>query len=239
MLGQFLVDHFSKLSTFTKLISIDIGANHRPTHENEEFVNLDITNEREVQNYFNTLAAQDEPIEEIALINCAGISVFDDYACRSKQDFMKVLEVNLYGSFNMLQKTVNFSRTKNIKCSIVNTGSLFGTRSPDERNYVDLNRKNSEVYGASKAGIEQMTRYFAAHLGKENIRVNCVSPGGILNELEPQGDAFQKLYSYKVPLGRMGLYNEMVGAYAFLLSNVDASYISGQIINVDGGYTAW
>ena len=139
----------------------------------------------------------------------------------------------------MIQKAVNLVVKHHVKCSIVNTGSLFGTRSPDERNYIDLDRKNSEVYGASKAGIEQMTRYFGAHLGRYNIRVNCVSPGGILNELSPQGEKFQELYNYRVPLARMGLYDEMVGAYEFLLSNSAASYVTGQIINVDGGYTSW
>ena len=239
MLGQCLVDHFALSEKFDEIISIDTVKKIGPLMDSEQYFNIDITDEGIVQNFFDNLLHKYTKVESISLINCAGISVFDDYSVRNKNDFMRVLEVNLYGSFNMIQKVVNLVVKNHIKCSIVNTGSLFGTRSPDERNYIDLDRKNSEVYGASKAGIEQMTRYFGAHLGKYNIRVNCVSPGGILNELSPQGKKFQELYNYKVPLARMGLYAEMIGAYEFLLSNEAASYITGQVINVDGGYTSW
>lgn len=239
MLGQALVEYFAASENYDEIISIDMAEKTSPLHNKEFFYNLDITKEVPVQNFFDELLVERSDVQSISLINCAGISVFADYGVRNKSDFMKVLEVNLYGTFNMSQKLINLVLKHHIKCSIVNTGSLFGSRSPDERNYVDLDRKNSEVYGASKAGVEQMTRYFGAHLGKHKIRVNCVSPGGILNELSPQGENFQELYNYKVPLARMGKYTEMIGAYDFLLSEEKASYLTGQVINVDGGYTSW
>ena len=94
------------------------------------------------------------------------------------------------------------------------------------------------MYGASKAGIIQMTKYFAAHLAKYELRVNCVNPGGILNEDNPQGPVFQKLYNYRVPIGKMAKNSEIISAYEYFLSE-ESSYTTGQSITVDGGYTAW
>lgn len=63
--------------------------------------------------------------------------------------------------------------------SIINIGSVYGVVSPDPRIYGDSGRNSSEIYGASKAAIIQMTKYFAVHLARFNIRVNCLSPGGL------------------------------------------------------------
>ena len=73
--------------------------------DSEQYFNIDITDEGIVQNFFDNLLHKYGKVESISLINCAGISVFDDYSVRNKYDFMRVLEVNLYGSFNMIQKS--------------------------------------------------------------------------------------------------------------------------------------
>ena len=236
MLGQELVKHFSKNKHFN-VVSVDIA--HSNSNENELYFQVDVSSERDVEIMFTKIDPLITKDSKLSLINCAGISVFEDFEKRTKDSFMRVIEVNLFGTFNMLKQTVEIIKSNNITGSIVNTGSIFAKRSPDERNYIDLNRKNSEVYGASKAGVEQMTRYFSAHLAKHNIRVNCVSPGGILNEEKPQGEKFQKLYNYKVPMGRMATYSEVVGAYDYFLDDEKSRYVTGQTLVIDGGYTAW
>ena len=110
--------------------------------------------------------------------------------------------------------------------------------SPDPRSYTDTDRQNSEVYGATKAGVIQMTRYFAVHMAQKNIRVNCVSPGGILNPTHPQGKDFIKNYSDRCPMGRMAHTHEIVGAVLYLSSSA-ASYTTGQNVVVDGGLSCW
>ena len=110
--------------------------------------------------------------------------------------------------------------------------------SPDPRIYTDCDRRNSEVYGATKAGVIQFTRYFAVHAAASGIRVNAVAPGGVRNPRTPQGDDFQRNYGERCPMGRMGELHEIPGAVIFLLSPA-ASYINGQTLAVDGGFTAW
>jgi NAD(P)-dependent dehydrogenase (short-subunit alcohol dehydrogenase family) len=124
--------------------------------------------------------------------------------------------------------------------SVVNVASHYGIISPDPRIYTDCNRRNSEIYGATKAGVIQMTKYFAVNAREDgaNVRVNAVAPGGILNEDNPQGHDFQKLYSERCPMQRMAYVNEMSGPILFLLSS-DAAYINGHTIVVDGGMSVW
>ena len=119
--------------------------------------------------------------------------------------------------------------------SIINIGSIYGIVSGDPRIYTDSARNTSEVYGASKAGVIHMTKYFAVHLAPFDIRVNCISPGGVFNN---QGEDFVKNYSYKTPLGRMAKDSEITSAALFLASD-ESSYITGHNLVVDGGFTAW
>jgi NAD(P)-dependent dehydrogenase (short-subunit alcohol dehydrogenase family) len=83
-----------------------------------------------------------------------------------------------------------------------------------------------------------MTKYFAVHAAEYGIRTNAVSPGGIRNPDNPQGENFQQNYGYRCPMGRMAETHEMIGAVLFLLSPA-ANYINGQNIVVDGGTTCW
>ena len=220
------------------IIGIDLQETATTEMSDHTYHACDVSNEKDIGRLYEVLLDK-KMTDTVSLVNCAGISIFSDFEMRSKTDFMKVLDVNLFGSFQMINLYTKLRRNVGFAGSIVNTASIFGLRSPDFRNYVDLDRKNSEVYGASKAGVIQMTRYFAVHLANDGIRVNCVSPGGILNEANPQGPEFQKLYNHKVPLGTMAKNADLVGAYAYFLSEIDAAYTTGQNLTVDGGYSAW
>ena len=175
-----------------------------------------------------------------ALINNAGVSVFSPWQERTEKDFDWVSGVNLKGTFLCIKEYLNYLIKTKHRGSIVNVASFYGVISPDPRIYTDCNRRNSEVYGATKAGIIQMTKYFAVNgvLDGANVRVNGIAPGGIRNSSVPQGEDFQRLYADRCPLKRMAETEEMVGPMLFLISS-DSSYINGHTIVIDGGMTAW
>lgn len=173
------------------------------------------------------------------LVNNAGVSVFEPFLERSEEAFDWVMDVNLKGTFFCIQEYLK-RKNKGLtsRSVIVNVASHYGLISPDPRIYTDCARKNSEVYGATKAGIIQMTKYFAVHAAEFGVRVNAVSPGGIRNADNPQGEDFQRNYSFRCPLGRMAEMWEMIGPVIFLLSPA-ANYVTGHNVVVDGGMSSW
>lgn len=206
--------------------------------DNVILAHADIVNENSIQEAINHGLEKFGVID--ALINNAGVSVFEPWQERTEEDFDWVTSVNLKGSFLCMKEYLKYLIRSKHSGSIVNIASVYGVISPDPRIYTDCDRKNSEVYGATKAGVIQMTKYFAVNgvLDGANVRVNGIAPGGIRNPSAPQGEDFQRLYSERCPLKRMAEVQEMVGPILFLISS-DASYINGQTIIVDGGMTAW
>ncbi len=169
------------------------------------------------------------------IINNAGIAVFTSFEDRNFDDFMNVFKVNAGGTFLCIQEGSRLMKKHKVKGSIINIGSIYGMVGGDPRIYTDCKRTTSECYGASKAAIIQMTKYFAVFLAELGIRVNSISPGGVSNN---QGKDFVKNYSNRVPMGRMAGETEISGTAVFLASE-ESTYLTGQNIAVDGGWTAW
>lgn len=144
------------------------------------------------------------------------------------------MRVNATGMFLMHEL---FSET--MACagrgSIVNMGSIQGIVGPTPSLYDGkLARMGPSDYFFHKAGLEGLTRYYAATMGPKGVRVNYVAPGGVLNG---QPSDFVRNYSAKTYLGRMAAASELSGVVIFLLSRA-SSYVTGASIAVDGGYTA-
>jgi 3-oxoacyl-[acyl-carrier protein] reductase len=199
-------------------------------------VECDIRDKNKISEVIRLSAARFGSLD--GLVCNAGVSVFEDYLDRPESSIDLVMDVNLKGTIFCIQEFLKLKKQIGGGGCIVNIASHYGIVSPDPRIYTDCERKNSEIYGATKAGIIQMTKYYAIHAVDLNVRTNCVSPGGIRNPVNPQGANFQANYSYRCPMGRMAETKEIIGAVIFLLSPA-ASYINGVNITVDGGTTAW
>lgn len=143
-----------------------------------------------------------------------------------------VLEVNLTSMFDFAQGIAS-----NLKMTaspaIVNIASTHAHVGPDWSLYKGTKMSSPAAYSASKAGVVHLTRWLAATMGP-SVRVNSVSPGGIARG---QDKSFVEKYISRIPLGRMAEEADVVGPVLFLLGD-QASYITGQDIVVDGGYTA-
>lgn len=193
-------------------------------------------------------AALDKGIDSFGEVDClvnnAGVSVFEPWLERPESSVDWVTGVNLKGTIVCVQEFVSRRQALGERSgqlpggSMVAVASHYGLISPDPRIYTDCERKNSEIYGATKAGIIQMTRYWAVHAAGLGIRANAISPGGVRNPDSPQGPDFQANYGFRCPMGRMAEIGEMVGAVCFLLSPA-ASYINGHNLVIDGGMTCW
>jgi NAD(P)-dependent dehydrogenase (short-subunit alcohol dehydrogenase family) len=178
------------------------------------------------------------------LVNNAGIDQPPEASARTYaiedvplDDFRRTVDVNLLGAFNATQVFGSAMRDAG-RGSIVNIGSLYATVAPDPAFYehmgLDPPFLKPAAYGASKAGVLALTRYFAKLWGPHGVRVNSISPGGVAGG---QDDEFLRKYCARVPLGRMAETGDLTGPLLFLAS--DASrYVTGQELRVDGGFTA-
>ncbi len=207
--------------------SVDVKPS-RMKSKNFKSIILDITNEIDVKEFYKNINRID------LLVNNAGIGVFTPTLKRTSQEFLKVMNVNLVGNFIMSQNAIK-KMIKQKKGKIINIGSIYGIRSSDPRIYGDSGRNNSEVYSASKAGVIMLTKYLASHFAKNNIQINCISPGGIYRK---QKSKFVKNFSDKTPTGRMAKTKDMQSAFKMLISD-ESNYINGTNIIVDGGFTSW
>jgi NAD(P)-dependent dehydrogenase (short-subunit alcohol dehydrogenase family) len=150
----------------------------------------------------------------------------------------EIFEVNTLGLFQVTQ--VFGSRMVAAgRGSIINIGSLYASVSPDDRFYDHIPGDppflKPPAYGASKAAVVNLTRYLATLWAPHGVRVNALSPGGVLGG---QDEEFKRKFCNRVPMGRMAEAEDLHGPLLFLASQASA-YVTGTELIVDGGFTAW
>jgi gluconate 5-dehydrogenase len=199
------------------------------------FLAADISDTESIKSSFRLARDQHGQID--VLINNAFYSKGQSPLALSDEEFNFSLDGNLASVYRCIREVVPYLQDKGGR--ILNVSSMYGLVSPDFQVYEGLEQfLNPPHYGAAKAGVLQLTRYFACYLGKNNILVNAVTPGPFPNETVQQNEAFIANLSKKNPLGRIGKPEELKGIFTFLCSD-QATYITGQNFVVDGGWTAW
>jgi NAD(P)-dependent dehydrogenase (short-subunit alcohol dehydrogenase family) len=161
-----------------------------------------------------------------ALVNNAGIAIFGPILETTPEDWARVMAVNLSGPFYCAQAAARIMAARGAG-AIVNIASISGLRASTLR----------VAYGTSKAGVIQLTKQQAVELGELGIRVNAVAPGPVdtAMALKVHTPEIRKDYHDHMPLNRYGLEEELAAAIYFLCSD-QASYITGQVLAVDGGF---
>jgi NAD(P)-dependent dehydrogenase (short-subunit alcohol dehydrogenase family) len=154
---------------------------------------------------------------------------FDDYNAES---WKKNLDWQLNSYVTFCHEVIN--HMKKSGGAVVNIASIYGVVGNDFTLYEGTDIFPPADYTAIKGGLVNFTRFLASRYGKDKVRVNCVSPGGVFDN-QPQ--EFVERYEKKVPLKRMANPEDIAPAVAFLLSD-DAKYITGQNLLVDGGWTS-
>jgi 2-deoxy-D-gluconate 3-dehydrogenase len=180
-------------------------------------------------------AALDPKFDPDAMKKGITPGAFEDYPL---DQWNAALGVNLTGMFLVTQACVKPMIEQGKKGCIINICSTYGLNGPDQRIYVKGGERvafKPVYYTVTKAGVLGFTKYLAAYYAGTEIRVNALTPGGVFNNHE---DYFVKNYSAKTILGRMARKDEMNGALLFLASDA-SSYMTGNNVVVDGGWTAW
>lgn len=199
-----------------------------------------ITDEKEVNKTIKNVIDKLNKID--ILINSAAITQIGNHTSKDYfkpfEDYPldiweKAIDVNLTGTFIITKRVVK-EMLKQKKGTIINIASTYGLVSPTPPIYSGLNISSPIHYSVSKGGIIQFTRYLAAHLADKGIRVNTLSPGGVVEK--NMDKIFVKRYETKTPLGRMADKMDYQGAILFLSSNA-SSYMTGANLVVDGGWT--
>lgn len=203
---------------------------------NQGFSNIecDITNPDSIDNALQLILKKYNKID--GLINNAYPRTEDwgnKFEDINYSSWQKNVDSQLNSCFYITQQVIKIMK-KQKNGSILNMASIYGMLGPDFSVYEKTSMTMPAAYSAIKGGIINFTRYLSSYLGKYNIRSNSISPGGIYNE---QNILFIENYIKRVPLGRMGLPNDIAPAVIFLMSD-SSSYITGQNLVIDGGWTS-
>ena len=194
---------------------------------------LDITSEDSIQSLFSRIFKKFGRIDGV--VNNAYPRTADwgnKFENIKFNSWKQNVDFQLNSYFLVSQIALKYMK-ENRSGSIVIISSIYGVVGPDFTLYNGTDMTMPAAYSAIKGGLINLTRYLASYFGPYNIRINCVSPGGVL-EGHPQ--TFSDNYNNTVPMKRMANPDDISPSVAFLLSN-DSTYITGQNLIVDGGWT--
>ena len=213
-----------------------VGSRHQIEKEqdNVTWYKIDIRSMKSIKAFINRIDKDNKRID--VWINCAWPKTGINGPIESIPDVLIQKETleHLLGFYSCCKTALSYMK-KQGHGNIINFGSIYGELSPDFRIYTGTDIYSSPAYSMIKGGIHSFTKYLACEAACSNIRVNAICPGGVFNNHD---STFRDKYSNRVPLKRMATPDELVGPTIFLASEA-SSYVTGQLIFVDGGLTAW
>jgi len=203
--------------------------------ETIKFQYCDIADTQSIKEAFETINHKSGTID--VLVNNAFYSKGQNPEALTDEEWNYGIDGNLNSVYRCIREVVPYLKEQGGR--IINVASMYGMVSPDFNVYDESPAfLNPPHYGAAKAGVLQLTRYFACYLGKYNITVNAVTPGPFPSENVQQDGKFVAQLQRKNPLNRIGKPDDLKGAFVYLASDASA-YMTGQNMVIDGGWTAW
>lgn len=197
---------------------------------------LDVNNTCNIEKTFAEIFERYGSIDVLINNACGGTMGFvEDF---SDEIWERGINESINSVFRATKAVLPYMKRQK-KGNVINISSMYGVVAPDPAAYNgDVNLNNPANYGAGKAAVIQFTKYIASYYGDQGIRCNSIVPGPFPNPSVQENLEFIKRLSNKTMLGRIGQPEELQGI-VILLSSDASSYITGQAICVDGGWTAW
>ena len=197
-----------------------------------ELVRLDVRSRTQLQALVEAVEGQlGSPVD--TLVNVAGVVSFGSAQALAEDEWDRVIDINLKGSFLAAQAVIPGMRRIGFG-RIVNLGSVVGKNAGNARPWLDpaeQQRASNVAYGVSKAGVHSMTGFLARELAAHGITVNAVAPGPIATEMTTD---FPGALKALIPRGRMGTADDVARAVLFLAAR-EADFITGEVLDVNGG----
>ncbi len=194
---------------------------------------LDHLDEASVEQGFADAASQAGRID--ILVNNGHDPLGADWSAVTGEQFQRQL-ANLTGYFLLARRLRDHAVARQCPASVILLGSMYGVVGSYPDAYAGICAASPAAYHALKGGIVQLTRHLAVYWAKDGVRVNCLSPGPFPAPQAP-AELVERLRG-KSPMGRTGAPHELKGAIVFLASDA-SSYMTGQNLIIDGGWTAW
>jgi NAD(P)-dependent dehydrogenase (short-subunit alcohol dehydrogenase family) len=204
------------------------------TNANLHFVSCDISDSKSIKQSLENILVKEGKIDTV--INNAFYSRGQSPEEMLDEDFSYCLDGALSSVFRVIKAIIPIY-VKQRKGKIINVSSMYGMVAPQFDAYTEYPEfLNPPHYGAAKAGVIQLTKYYASYLGQHNIHVNCITPGPFPSYTVQEKHGFVEELEKRTCLGRIGTPVDLAGAFVFLASDA-ANFITGQNIVVDGGWT--
>ena len=210
-------------------------------NDNFRFYDLDVGDEAQVESIFSRILAGGW--QPNVVLNNAAITgellmgagkPFPDFANTSVSDWERTMRTNLTGAF-MIARQMDRDIIGKWPATLINVASMYALNGPHHQIYDGMPFKSFSAYSTTKAGIHGLTLWLAGYWAKRQATVNTIAPGAVFNN---HSDEFQRRVSELIMAGRMAKPDEIADAMLFLCSP-QAGYMTGQLVNVDGGFSGW
>lgn len=200
-----------------------------------EYFVCDVTSQKQFRKVVSDVIEKYDKIS--ILVNNAYGKQYETFDDLTKEKWNEAIEKSLTHYFTCIKEVSPFM-LKEKNGSIINISSIYGFLGTDQRIFAPIGRKSPLHYSVCKGGILQITKYLATLWAEDGIRVNAISPGHMPPKRGPENPDYMKELTKRIPLGRIGKPNDLLGT-AILLASDASSYITGQNFVVDGGWSVW